>query len=532
MPRVKSRRDFLKALLGVCAVGAQPAELLAASKKYGRTPVKKVTPPKPKVPAHYKLSAWTGDDFTLGHRLRSNELPPGFPEKPNKVADFVIVGGGIGGLSAAYYLNDENFLLLEQYDELGGQSRGGSYRGIDYSYGPAYVGLVDGIYGELYEKLGIKPEKLREADNAFYWNSKWWQALNSTEKDELRRHFKALNAACAPAIDQLPREDTPEAMSAAGLAAFDTMRFSQTLTGFSKEFVALLDSVCRSACCGSTGMLSAAAGYYLTEDLRSTNYCFKGGNPAIARGLVSKLRAGGDSRLQSGAFVWRIQLKENGANVFYSTSDGQTFNVECKHVIVATPPMVAWRQFANLSDKMRILLMPFKYGSYLVANMLLSKKTFKGAYDNFVGGGFSISDFTLAETPYEIAGSSRDEASVLTVYQPWEPGSAGRALLYQGDRKALSGVIHDEMEQLVGHLNDHLEEIVLTRWGHAMPIVTSGYYAQMLKIQHAYDGPYSFAHSSTQGLPSAEAAIRAGKFAANRARTATKKASALAPLAL
>src|SRR5205814_1143473 len=116
----------------------------------------------------YKLSPWTGDNFSRGHALRDGQLPA-FPKNAERTVDFAIVGGGLSGLTTAYYLRNHDFLLLEQYDELGGQARGGSYRGLDYSIGSAYVGTVSGIYGELWRDLGITPAEIPTTKNAWYW---------------------------------------------------------------------------------------------------------------------------------------------------------------------------------------------------------------------------------------------------------------------------------------------------------------------------------------------------------------------------
>jgi protoporphyrinogen oxidase len=524
MPDVKTRRDFLRTLFGLAAVGSAPFSLaaLAAPAKEASATTCGAQSASAKT---YKISQWTGDDFSLGHILRSGTCPP-FPEHAEKSLDFIIVGGGIGGLTAAHSLKDQDFLLLEQYGQLGGQSRGGSFRGIDYSWGPAYISNVEGIYGKLYADLGINPEPLPKEDNAFFWHQKWCPGVSGSEPMDLYGEFKRLREDLAAGQRLLPEEDTPQAMGAPDVITLDETPFAALLKNYSPEFIALLDNILRSALCGGTTSVSAAIGIYLLSDLTSANYCFKGGNPAIARGLVSNLTAAGGERLRSGCFVWKITLGEGKASVFFTDKDGVPHHFSCKHVIVATPPMVAWRQFSNLPDMARTTLMPFHYGAYLVANFLMSKKTYNGAYDNFVGSPFTMADFTVAETPYKVAGTYKEGGpSVLTVYQPWEPGSAGRTLLLEGDRSKLSRQLHDQMSQLVSHLDENLEEIVLSRWGHAMPVVTPGYYKRLRAIMQCNNGPYSFAHSCTQGMPSAESAIRAGQFAAARAKAESTKIS-------
>lgn len=521
-----SRRKFIQALGALLLAGSADglASLIQSAEAAAPKKAKK----------QYRVSQWTGDDFTRGHQFRSGDLPKNLSDTPDKTVDFVIIGGGVAGLTTAFYLRDQDFLLLEQYDQLGGQSRGGSHRGIDYSYGAAYIDTVEGIYGELYSELGIAPYKLPAGDNAFYWDKKWYQGLTPKDANRLYRHFKRLTADASSSIKILPTEDAPQSMTTTELAKLDSMPFSATLKGYPPQFLALLDSICRSSLCGNINQVSALSGLYLVEDLSSSNYVFKGGNTAITKGLLSKLRAnGGESRLAPGAFVWKVELTDSGAKVMYTGKDGQPHTVACKHVIVTTPPLVAWRQVKNMPDKMRANLMQFKYGSYLVANCLLDKRIFTGAYDNWLGSPYTIADITLADTPYVRSGSHRPQmGSVLTIYQPWEPGSAGRSLLMIGDRQKFAKSIRDQLAPLISQLDNHLEEIVLSRWGHAMPVAGPGYYARLLKICDAQTGNLTLAHSSTQGMPSAEAAIRAGRFAAQRAKAASARVTMLVESAL
>lgn len=521
---MNSRRDFLKVLLGLASCCAFPASAVAADFK--RRVLVADNDSDHVEGALPRLSEWTGDDFTIGHRFRDHEFPE-FPASAEKQVDFVIVGGGIGGLSAGYFLKDSDFVLLEQYADLGGQSRGDSYKQIAFSYGPAEINQIDGIYGKLFERLGITPQKLPAQSNNFFFDKQWFGSLSGQAKDNITSELKRFREANASLLRSLPTEDTPEAMSESAFADIGNKPLSSLLAGYSPKFVAIVDSICRANLCGGVEMLSAAAGASLIRDVDRPSYCFKGGNSAIARALIDRINESGENRLMKGTFAWRISLDSTGANVMYTTADGTGHNIRCRHVVVATPLMVAWRQFTNLSDAMRINLMPFKYGSYMVANLLMPKKIFKGAYNNWVANPFTLTNIVIADTPYD---RRKNEGSVLTVYQPWAPGSAGRSLLLRGDRDALSRGLLDQLSALVAHLDGNVEKIVLTRWGHAMPVPSPGYYEKLSKIAKAYDGPYSFAYGATQGMPSAEASIRAGKFAANRALGKSEKISVLAPV--
>lgn len=489
--------------------GVAGADLLAC----GEAPTTR-TPDADAKGKRWKVSEWTGDDFTIGHRFRMAELPK-FSEAPEKTHDFVIIGGGIAGLASAFYLKDHDFLLLEQYAEAGGHQRGGTFNGIDYSYGSAFVGIVDGDLGKFYGDLGIKPQQISDSDNAFFWEKAWLKDAMHGTNNKLYSDFQKLSKA----LPTIPDIDKPSVVAdTAELAKLDAMPFSSMLSGYSPQFVSLLDSICKSATCGGTQKVSAFIGAGLVQEALGSAYVFEGGNSAIAKATLRALDKAGADRIRTGGFVWSAEVGESGTKIQYTDSSGTPHTIACKHLIVATPPMVAWRQLKNIDDKTRAAMMQFKYGSYLVANCLLDKPVFDGAYDNWFGAPFTFSDVVVAETPYKLAGTYKPEmGSVLTVYHPWEPGTEGRTLLLEGDRTKLSNKVHEQMQSFISTLDDHLVEMVLTRWGHALAVPTPGYYSRVAKLMNGYSGPYSFAHSSFHGMPCTESAIRGARYAADRA---------------
>src|SRR4030095_5117333 len=207
-----------------------------------------------------------------------------------------------------------------------------------------------------------------------------------------------------------------------------------------------------------------------------------------------------------------------GASVVYTTKDGSVHRVNCKQAIVTAPPLVSARIIPGLDDRTKASLLWFKFGSYLVANFCMRKKVFNGAYDNWVGSPFTFSDVIVADTPYMATRTYKPEmASVLTVYQPYSNHSPGRALLLQGDRDAFATSLVTQLSKLVPQFEANLDEVVLTRWGHAMAIARPGMFAKLTQIQAGDTGPITLAHNSMAGLPSAESAISAAKFAADRA---------------
>lgn len=72
---------------------------------------------------------------TFGHLLREHSSTP--PTKTSET-DFIIVGGGIAGIAASTVLKDENFLLFEGDDRLGGSSAAADWKSTRFATGAHY----------------------------------------------------------------------------------------------------------------------------------------------------------------------------------------------------------------------------------------------------------------------------------------------------------------------------------------------------------------------------------------------------------
>jgi protoporphyrinogen oxidase len=495
-----SRRDFLKTLAFLFATGLAGSSIVDCQAAQ---------------PNNYKIAPWLGDDFANGHKLRNGDLPT-LAKTPEKTVDFVIVGGGMAGLSAAYFLKDHNVLLLEQYGELGGQSRGRSYRGIDFSLGAAYMGSKEGVAGSLFSELGLNPVEIPPTKNSWYWEKKWFPGISGDSQAKLYQQFDRLFSEAKPIWNILPPWQDPVPLESSDLKKLDSTNFASYLQGFDPQFISLMDKFCLSAYCGSVSSVSALAGFYLAHDLVSPSYVFKGGNPAVTKALALALESSGKGRRLTNTFVWNLTAGDKYVDVDYGTSDGTMHRVRCRQAIVTAPPMVAGRIVPDLDDQLKAALLWPKYGSYLVSNFCLRKKTFDGSYDNWAGSPLTFADFTIAETPYQALGQYKPEmGSVLTVYQPYPPSSSGRATLMAGNREELASQLVNQLVCLVPQFQDNLEEVVFSRWGHAIAVPVPTFFAKLSKLKALNNGPIVFAHNSTQGLPSAESAMMAARRAAS-----------------
>lgn len=117
-----SRRAFIKFVVaGSVAAGCPIDETLLAAPEFK-------SPTTPLV---------HGERFEVCHQLRDGHQF----ERPDatRKADIVIVGGGIAGLSAAYFLRGKDWLLLEKESLFGGNALQEEFQGQIYGTGSAYA---------------------------------------------------------------------------------------------------------------------------------------------------------------------------------------------------------------------------------------------------------------------------------------------------------------------------------------------------------------------------------------------------------
>ena len=96
------RRSFIKFVVAGSVASGCPVDLAL------------VAAPEPTRPAV------DGEHNEICHQVRDGHAFPR-PQAGSR-HDIVIVGGGISGLSAAYFLRNQDFLLLEKEDHWGGNA--------------------------------------------------------------------------------------------------------------------------------------------------------------------------------------------------------------------------------------------------------------------------------------------------------------------------------------------------------------------------------------------------------------------------
>jgi len=267
-----------------------------------------------------------------------------FPEapEPDRDVEVVIVGGGAGGLTAAYRLKDRNILLLEALPGLGGNSMYCEWEGVPFSLGGQYIG-VPGTWAdsawELCRELNLSPEQdTSPLVVAFPRNvqvANPYSALGffrmplpwRVKRDILRFYFFDM-----PRIDVEARKEE-----------LDKIPFPEFLKKYSREFREWYEYLAKpypeTADVSAYYAISSAKGGDYAEDAGICS--FPGGLGLINRTLAQKVEEAGPGRMLTGAFVYKVRHDSDGHVLATYWHEGKVSTVRARAAIVNAESNIA-----------------------------------------------------------------------------------------------------------------------------------------------------------------------------------------------
>lgn len=260
---------------------------------------------------------------------------------PNQVkdaeVDAIIVGSGLGGLSAAAYLaaSGKQVLLLERYSALGGSSHVFRRRGSwEFDCGVHYVGDCgpDGIVGAMMRGLALDDriqwlpletsafDRIIAPDFAlnvpFGWEAFLTELLVAfPDEHKAVRRFHAIMHKLAEALDRRgnpgPVSQTVKWISGSGWAApFLAMPYAAMLVscGFSTRAVLALSVQCGALASSSLSIPTAAMAGFYQDYVGGGAYYPRGGGQVLAAGFAEVITSHG-GHIRTNAQVSRILVE-------------------------------------------------------------------------------------------------------------------------------------------------------------------------------------------------------------------------------
>jgi phytoene dehydrogenase-like protein len=481
---------------------------------------------------------WLGPDPARAHKLR--EPVPGGEAKQRKV-DVLVLGAGIAGLTCARQLqrSGRGVALLELDDAPGGNSRAGRVGGLPCPLGAHYLPQPDASLPELQDllvELGAaerrsgrwqaKAQHEVHAPAERRFDGQRWQPglLPPPETDADRRQHLRFAAAVRAAKALGFGLPTHRAAWTDAHRQLDAQRFDQWLAqqGLSEPgLLWYLDYCCRDDYGAGSSTVSAWAGlqYFASRhgfhadgdqddphEPAPPQLTWPEGNGWLAERMATGLE------LHTGRVALQLDEEREGVRLRCWTPEGLE-DWRAAQIVLAVPFFVAQRIWRNASPALQAVRL--QRAPWLVANLqldapLLARVGAPAAWDNVIQASPTLGYVNAQHQNLD----PRPGAKVLTLY--WALASAERQQLLNASSQDWATRVLEALRPTHPDIDERLQAMRLTRWGHAMAVPTPGARGQAaLAALRNTRGRVRFAHADLAAYSVFEEAFSAGLEAAN-----------------
>lgn len=490
----ESRRDFLKFVLAGSVAAGCPIDLSAFA------------PAEQRDQAHVTPQI-EGEHFEICHEIRDKHA---FARPPvSKRHDVVIVGGGVSGMSAAYFLQRHDFLLLEKEPHWGGNAYLETYNGQAFATGSAFD-FKGSASDQLARELGLNPLPIDSPDPTIVrhkWVADTWRSgidelpYPASVREGFRKFQKQMLA-----ID-LHKNATH----------YDSVPLSDFLKNYPPELTRWWDAYGPSnwgANAANTSSLVAL------EDLREMSgdepddrVTLPGGNGALAQSLAETLRTKFPQQMLSGATIVAVEPQRNNLHVTYIHS-GQLRTIAANFVVMATPKFITARIVSGLPDAQAKAMSSFRYCPYAVINAIFDRPVYRKAYDTWCPGN-AFTDFVVAEWVTLKQSGDTHKNNIVTFYTPIAEDNRAQLLTDEGCLTLAKSVLGD-FRKLLPELDATPVEVHFYRRGHPMFASTPGTFTRTIPAANHPFGRIFFANTDSIGpVSDIAAAVEAGHRASD-----------------
>ncbi|GAB3499457.1 NAD(P)/FAD-dependent oxidoreductase [Spirosoma knui] len=493
-----------------------------------------------------------GANHQAGHRLRRPAELFKLPVSDKLSTDVLIVGGGVAGLSARRWLNQQGIsdtLLVEMDERTGGNATYGQNNVSAYPYGAHYLPIPDLRNQELLrflEEIQVITGKNTEGfpvyneyflchdpEERLFINGFWQEGLvpeagvPESDKEQIRRFFQVVDEfKVAKGADGLDAFTIPLDSSSADerFRQLDQISFASYLAEekFTSPYLHwYLNYCCRDDYGATIETTSAWAGihYFSSRKGQAANanassvLTWPQGNGFLA----DHLRSQSNSPVRQNLLIYDLRLNDKGVIVrAYDVALNKNVVIEANKVILATPQFITKHIVQNLAPE-RSKINGFQYAPWVVANLtvegLPQGRGMPLCWDNVLYDTASVGYITanhqdMKDSPHK----------VITYYKPLsvdEPDVARRKAYSTSYEQWLTQIL-DELEQAHPTITSYVSQADIWVWGHGMIAPTPGFVwgAERKQAAEPIANRLFFAHSDLSGLSIFEEAFYQGIRAA------------------
>jgi spermidine dehydrogenase len=449
-----SRRDFIKFVVsGSVAAGCPINSTLIAAPHPSSSPSPRVD----------------GEHFDICHQVRDGHAFDR-PDATRK-ADIVIVGGGVAGLSAAYFLRGKDFLLLEKEDHFGGNAYQEEYAGQPFATGSAYA-YKDDEGDQLASEIGLKLLPVDNPDPTIvdktFVADTWVRGIDQLPySKEVRASFRKF------------RDDTMKIKVRERMMEIDSESFTKYTAGYAPEVQQWWDGYGPSNWGAICEESSAFVGIGAVQDLvnrgDAKRVILPGGLGCITHKLVEVLQPKYKDRMLGDATVVAVVQDKNAVRVTYF-HEGRLTTVAAKAALMCTPKHITSRMVLNLPADQKTAMRRIRFAPYPVVNLIFDRPVYNRGYDSWCPGN-SFTDFIVADWTVRDQPGYQQKNNILSFYTPLRENRRS-TLLDEADCKNLAARVLADFQRLMPEYNVDPIEVRIYRRGHPMYMATPGQYTK------------------------------------------------------
>lgn len=453
--------------------------------------------------------------------------------------EIIVVGAGIAGLTAAYFLQDCHLKVLEKNNYVGGRTVSGTYQGFVYAKGTEYLSKPEGTLATLIQALKLQPKEIPAPMDAHFHNNQFYygedgMALLYIEQSSLvdyNRFVKLIQT------DDQEYEEVPNFDFTSQLADLDNLTVRQWFDKqkFPTIFYDAYNIATRGLFGANLDEISAlsvipeiAFDYENAEPIKDigtldnsptpTNqetgaYTFLTGITAVTTAMTHPLQ----DKIQLNATVTNISQQNDRYLITYTDNQGSTHSLAAKVVILAVPAPITLKLVPTLlSDEQKKLMQQISYASYVTVALFSEERIWDKAFDLAMPEGYfftDVYDSTWIQRHYD--DSLQDQpAGIMTIYIP--PKSyQDQSLLKMTEEEILRNVYAD-LDKVFPGVPDKIVGYDLQRFPYAYPVMTLGAYKRLTRLHEITQGGLLLAGDYLI-YPTFEAAVESGYLAAQKA---------------
>ncbi|TWT42024.1 protoporphyrinogen oxidase [Phycisphaerae bacterium RAS1] len=512
-----TRRQFLKGGLAAVAYGLSArtgwSALLAPGQPHfpssGAGPFLNIPrrPPSITIDGLPFESWFTADDFREVIPFHSTpSLPGGQPPPPSECVDVAVVGGGISGLTCAYFLRQFRPVLFELRPRFGGNAMGEIWEHTKYSLGSAYFITPDkgDFLEQFYQELGLDrvarvsepPDPVEVMDQIL---DDFYGGQGSPPEHQLafQRYAEVVTYMADEGYPDIPWP--ADEKSREYIRELDRKTFKQDLLERMGDvpipplLAAAIQGYFYSSFNASWDEVSAASGWNFVAAEEFGRWVLPGGNAYMAEQLYRRLQrveqhAPQRPLLRANHQVFDVRPAGDGVLLTYIDPQGQVRSLRAKYVVLAGAKQICKYMIPNLEqiDEQKYLAMTnIRTNAYLVVNVLINRRIQRDFYDIFLvhDENFPI-DLPLFEANPIVtdvlnghfARPGNPPRSVLSLYWPLPFPTARFTLVTPGAFDNYTQRLLPQLRRILALLDvpeSAVQQVRVSRWGHAMPIAFS-----------------------------------------------------------